>query len=74
MSQWFTNVDVCRELVDASDGSRESACGLVHSRASEEGSFSRWLNGQKKNNHKLDQYIHIETGASVCCIDSGTEE
>lgn len=40
-------MDVSGELVDAGDWGGESACGLVHSRASEEGSFSRWLKGQK---------------------------
>lgn len=55
-NQSLTNVDVSRELVDASDGSREPASGLVHSRASEKGSFSGWLKAQRH------QYNQIEMG------------
>lgn len=45
-SEQFTNVDIGRELVDPGDGSCESPRGLVHSRPSEEGSFSWWLKAQ----------------------------
>ena len=46
----FTNVDISRELVDPSDGSCESPSWLVHSRPSEEGSFSWWLKAEWKKN------------------------
>lgn len=72
MLQRLANVDVSRELVDASDGGSESASGLVHSRTSKEGSFRRWLKAQKNHNYILDQYIHVEIRASVCRSD--TEE
>lgn len=71
MLESFTNVDVSRELVDASDGSCESASGLVHSRTSEEGSFSRRLKVEKNHNHKLDQYVYVEIGVSG--LDSNLE-
>lgn len=39
-------MNISRELVDPCDGSRESSCGLVHSCPSEEGTFSKRLEGE----------------------------
>lgn len=49
-------MDISRELVDPCDGSCEPPSRLVHSRPSEESSFSRRLEAQEKKRLIMDMF------------------
>lgn len=49
-------MDISRELVDPCDGSCEPPSRLVHSRPSEESSFSRRLEAQEKKRLIVDMF------------------